>query len=267
MLNVCATRLARSKSRHLWLFVAAASIAGIATAHPTFSSVESDPLQPLASMLTQSVLITRGDAGADRKSIMVHTRSTHSTLAAFVSEAARSRTQPYNDDIHLSEDLGRILSLHEIGRHFLEHGDKHSAHHTFKGIRLLIGEIRSRNGVVAVGDLAWRYNCAFHPMMHEIMHHIGDEGITRAQVDVCRQASLAAGLALAALKAVAEREPYNRQKQLRVRIAGCEKSLENLTRALEKNETDSVVASVKAVRKAFIALASYEAGPGASGAE
>ncbi len=218
-----------------------------------------DPLQPLATMLTESVLITRGDAEIKNEQISKHIDATRNESAKLVAQFAHSPPEPYDDDIHLHGELGEILSIIlETARHFLEHGDKHTVHHICRGLRLMTGELRSRNGVVTVGDMMWRYNCAFHPMMHEIMHQPADTEITPAQLKTCQRTIENAELALAALEAVAASRRFEDEPKLRSLVSECKASLDALTNVIKREQHQKVKPSVKHVRKCFINLATYE---------
>jgi hypothetical protein len=230
-----------------------------AIAEKCLSTIVADPLQPVASALTQCVMMTRGGFDVDDKAILRQMDTARKALAQVIVQAAGSAPVAYEDDLHFHEDLGRMLSFLETGRHYLEEGDKHGAHHALKDIRLLISEVRSRNGIVAIGDMVWRYNCAFHPMMHEIMHDPGEKTITGEQIAICRSAVENAELALNALEAVANHGCYKKAAQLASLIGECAHSLDRLDQALKKEETAQVIPLLKAVRASYIKLAAYEA--------
>lgn len=218
-----------------------------------------DPLQPVAAMLEKSVVITRGDAGVEDEDINAHIAVTREALAQALSQAITERPAAYEDDIHLYSDMGEMLSLIEMAKSFLENDDKHSAHHAFKGIRLMLSDIRARNGVIAVGDYVWRYNCAFHPMMHEVMHQPKGQSLSAEQLGVCKKTVVNADMALSALRSVVERIDSEKKEKRLALVAACQKTLDQLSEALENDKVEAVVPNVKALRQRFIKLASFEA--------
>lgn len=217
-----------------------------------------DPLQPLAKMLTHSVLITRRDAGIKTQEIFEQINATRSELTKLVVQFADSKPEPYDDDMRFYGELGEMINMIEMARHSLDYSDKDTVHHTCKTLRLMIGELRSRNGVVTVGDMMWRYNCAFHPMMHEITHLPADAEITQSQLKTCTRAIENAQMALAALEAVAAFRRFEDEPQLRSLVSECKASLDALADVIKREQFPKVKPSVKHIRKCFINLATYE---------
>ena len=238
--------------------VTLAAMPGASGADEQSSQRGQDPLRPIAAMLTKSVLITRRDAGVRKADVITHTHSLRGMFAQFVARASDSLPEPYSDDVHLHGDVGEMLSTIDITRVFLKNGGPNEVHHAFKGLRLQVGELRSRNGVVALEDMIWRYNCAFHPMMHEVMHRPAGVDLTEDQVKTCADAAVNAELALAAVEAVASHARYAGDPELTRLVAGCKGSLEDLSRVLAIGRSAEVVAAVKKLRKRFIALAARE---------
>ena len=213
-----------------------------------------DPLAPLGKALTRCVTGTRGDAGLDDKALTRTLNDARNTLVRLVVDTSATRPTLYEDDVHLHADLGDMLSTFDVALHLMEHGDKHTAHHGFKGARLQLAFVRSRNGVVDLGDMAWRYNCAFHPMMHEIMHAPKNAAVTPEQIEVCRRATRGAAMALAALDAVAQQDANGENAELNRLIAACKKSLTDLQQELADHRPEKVKPKVKALRQCFIDL-------------
>jgi hypothetical protein len=140
----------------------------------------------------------------------------------------------------------------------LDADKKHDLHHAFKDLRLDLGDLRSRCGVVALGDLAWRYNCALHPIMHDIMH-VGTKMPPSADAMAEYVAAVRnARLALAAVEAVAGHPASGADAHVGQCVRSSSEALGRLETVLKEQNTRELKQAVGAVRKCFVDLASTE---------
>ncbi|MBN1902181.1 hypothetical protein JW926_12725 [Candidatus Sumerlaeota bacterium] len=218
----------------------------------------SDPLRFIGGAMTRAVLSTREDAKMEKKEVMRHLDVAREMLAAFLAQSMDSLPEPYSDDESAREDIADMLVKLELSRIFLEKGDLRNSHHRCKEARLKLIELRSRNGVVNLWDMVWRYNCAFHPIMHEVMHHPENAEFDEGKKRMFHQMAENADISLSALEAAMSHRRYKDATNLVSLIWECRKSLSVLVEIINKPQYEKIELQVRKVRENFINFASHE---------
>lgn len=218
-----------------------------------------EALDNLAAQLTEGVLLTRGDAGSSTEMIQTMIDRVMTDLSLLVAQNANSLVIPFEGDSWYYRDLGSMMDLLRSALHQIEHDDIHGIHHAVKEARIKLADLRARNGVVAFGDLAWRYNCAFHPMMHEFMHS-SEQGPLDADLSlVCQNAVLNAGLMLGVLEGYLKGSTDPMVSQQKDSVNAARESLKALNAKLSDAPSRvEVKQALQMVRKDFINMATLE---------